>query len=196
MKIIKIVLCFFIILSFASCGKSEFMNLYAFTENYNEVSESKINLTDFYFQNPQNFSYTAVLGSSDNEVLLTLKSEKSDIIEEIEVSVVKSKTKSPDNIQIELFREILNNVLKAYCNYDDNKIKDIITSFKLDDYQTYIKQGELTLKKENFYFVYYSTELISQVKIYNTYLHKIEPTEKPVSKPYYGEDFIVKEKTP
>ena len=196
MKIIKIVLCFFIILSFASCGKSEFMNLYAFTENYNEVSEIKINLTDFYFQNPQNFSYTAVLGSSDNEVLLTLKSEKSDIIEEIEVSVVKSKTKSPDNIQIELFREILNNVLKAYCNYDDNKIKDIITSFKLDDYQTYIKQGELTLKKENFYFVYYSTELISQVKIYNTYLHKIEPTEKPVSKPYYGEDFIVKEKTP
>ena len=196
MKIIKIVLCFFIILSFASCGKSEFMNLYAFTENYNEVSESKINLTDFYFQNPRNFSYTAVLGSSDNEVLLTLKSEKSDIIEEIEVSVVKSKTKSPDNIQIELFREILNNVLKAYCNYDDNKIKDIITSFKLDDYQTYIKQGELTLKKENFYFVYYSTELISQVKIYNTYLHKIEPTEKPVSKPYYGEDFIVKEKTP
>lgn len=196
MKIIKIVLCFFIILSFASCGKSEFMNLYAFTENYNEVSESKINLTDFYFQNPQNFSYTAVLGSSDNEVLLTLKSEKSDIIEEIEVSVVKSKTKSPDNIQIELFREILNNVLKAYCNYDDNKIKDIITSFKLDDYQTFIKQGELTLKKENFYFVYYSTELISQVKIYNTYLHKIEPTEKPVSKPYYGEDFIVKEKTP
>lgn len=196
MKIIKIVLCFFIILSFASCGKSEFMNLYAFTENYNEVSESKINLTDFYFQNPQNFSYTAVLGSSDNEVLLTLKSEKSDIIEEIEVSVVKSKTKSPDNIQIELFMEILNNVLKAYCNYDDNKIKDIITSFKLDDYQTYIKQGELTLKKENFYFVYYSTELISQVKIYNTYLHKIEPTEKPVSKPYYGEDFIVKEKTP
>ena len=196
MKIIKIVLCFFIILSFASCGKSEFMNLYAFTENNNEVSESKINLTDFYFQNPQNFSYTAVLGSSDNEVLLTLKSEKSDIIEEIEVSVVKSKTKSPDNIQIELFREILNNVLKAYCNYDDNKIKDIITSFKLDDYQTYIKQGELTLKKENFYFVYYSTELISQLKIYNTYLHKIEPTEKPVSKPYYGEDFIVKEKTP
>lgn len=196
MKIIKIVLCFFIILSFASCGKSEFMNLYAFTENYNEVSESKINLTDFYFQNPQNFSYTAVLGSSDNEVLLTLKSEKSDIIEEIEVSVVKSKTKSPDNIQIELFMEILNNVLKAYCNYDDNKIKDIITSFKLDDYQTYIKQGELTLKKENFYFVYYSTELISQLKIYNTYLHKIEPTEKPVSKPYYGEDFIVKEKTP
>ena len=129
-------------------------------------------------------------------MLLTLKSEKSDIIEEIELSVVKSKTKSPDNIQIELFREILNNVLKAYCNYDDNKIKDIITSFKLDDYQTYIKQGELTLKKENFYFVYYSTELISQVKIYNTYLHKIEPTEKPVSKPYYGEDFIVKEKTP
>ena len=57
----------------------------------------------------------------------------------------------------------------------------------------YTKEGELTLKRGNFYFVYYSTDLISRVIVSNTYLKKIEATEKPVSKPYYAEDFIIKE---
>jgi hypothetical protein len=193
MKIIKVVLCFFIILSFVSCGKGEFMNLYAFTENYNEVSESKINLSDFYYESSQNSSYTAVIGDSDKEVLLNLKSEKSDIIEEVSLSIIKCKNNPPDNIQVELFRKVLTNVLKAYCSYDDYTANDLILAFNLNEYQTYIKEGELTLKKDNFYFIYYSTELISQVKIYDTYLHKIETTEKPISKPYYAEDFIIKE---
>ena len=194
MKIIRIVLCFFIILTFASCGKSDFMNLYAFTENYNDISESKLKLSDFYFQDKQNPAYTAVLGSSGSEVLLSLKSEKSDIIEEVSLSIIKDKSKQPSDIQIEAFRMILIDVLKTYCSYVDSTAQDIITSFGFDDYKTFIKEGELILKRENFYFVYYSTQLISQVKIYNTYLHKIEVTEKPVSKPYYAEDFIVKEK--
>lgn len=193
MKIIKIVLCFFIILSFTACGKCEFMNLYSFTENYNETSEKPISITDFYFQNPLNSSYTAVLGSIGQEVLLTLKSEDSDIIEEATLSIVKDKNTPLDKNQIESFRNILKDLLKAYCSYDDDTAKEIINSFSLDDYETFIKEGELTLKRENFYFVYYSTQLVSQLKIYNTYLHKIEVTEKPVSKPYYGEDFIIKE---
>ena len=193
MRMFKISLCFFIMLFFVSCGNSEFMNLYAFTENYNEVSESKIYLTDFYFENPQNPSYTAVLGSYGKEVLLNLKSEKSDIIEEVSLSIIKENDNPPDNIQIESFRKILINTLRAYCSYDDIAAYNLIHTFGLDDKQTYIKEGELTLKKDNFYFVYYSTPIISQIKIYNTYLHKIEVTEKPASKPYYAEDFIIKE---
>ena len=194
MKIIKIVLCFFIILSFAACGKSEFMNLYAFCENYNEISEKKLSISDFYFQSPNIPQYTAVLGNQNCEVLLSLESGESDIIEKVSLSLIKSKDIVPSESLIESFRSVLKDVLKAYCSYDEVTAKEIISSFSLYEYDTFIKEGELTLKRENFYFVYYSTQLISQFKIYNTYLHEIEATEKPISKPYYGEDFIIKEK--
>ena len=192
MRIIKIVLCFLIILSFVSCGESEFMNLYAFTDNYNKTSESKLNISDFYFQNDQKGTYTAFLGDTGYEVLLTVKSEESDIIEEVQISIIKDKSAPPDNAQLVLFCNTLRNTLRAFCNYDTEQAETIISAFELNDNSTFAKEGELTLTQNNFHFVYYSTKLISQIMIYNTYLHKIEETEKPVSKPYYAEDFIIK----
>ncbi len=194
MKMFKIILCFFIILFLVACGNSEFMNLYSFTENYNRISNSNLSISDFYFQNPESPSFTAILGDYGNEVLLTLENENTDIIEKVSVSLAKEKNKTPTNEQLERYKEILRNVLATYCCYDKDSVEDIISAFSLNNNKTFEQIGELTLKKDNFYFVYYSNEIISQVIIYNTYLHKIEPTEKPVSKPYYAEDFIVKEK--
>ena len=190
----KVSLCFFIMLVFASCGNHEFYNLSSFTDKYSKASDTSMDISDFYFSDLNKAQYTAVLGSNSNEVLLTLKCDLSNNIEEVDISIIKESGKSPTISQGELFRNTLINTLITYCNYDDFSAKDILTSFNLTDDSTLLKEGELTLKKGHFYFVYYSTSQISQVKIYNTYLHKIETTEKPVSKPYYAEDFIVKEK--
>ena len=194
MRPLKIIICFIILLSFVSCGKSEFMNLYSFTEHYNKTSSESISISDFCFQPDDKQCYTAFLGSEGAEILLTLKSEKTDIIEEIRLSLVKEQSRSPAISQTDLFIEILRNTLYAFCSYTEEETENIISAFELGNPQTFIKEGELTLTVGNFHFVYYSTELISQIMIYNTYLHKIEATEKPVSKPYYAEDFIIKEK--
>lgn len=194
MKMFKISLCFFILLIFASCGNHEFYNLSSFADKYSKVSDSSINISDFYFSELQNTEYTAVLGEDGYEILLTLKCDQSDNIEEINVSLIKEDEQTPKAKQCEFFRQTLINTLITYCNYDNYTANDILTSFNLTDDNTLTKEGELTLKKGNFYFVYYSTSQISQIKIYNTYLLKIEATEKPISKPYFAEDFIVKEK--
>lgn len=193
MKIIRIVLCFLIILTFASCGKSEFMNLYAFTENYNKTADYKLNISDFAFKEGQKGIYTAFLGDVGNEILLTTKSKEDDTIEEIQMSLIKEKNAPPSYTQTDLFRNVLMNTISAFCSYEKDQTDNIISALTLYDNGSFLKNGELTLKQGNFYFVYYSTDLISQVMIYNTYLHKIEATEKPVSKPYFSEDFIIKE---
>ena len=193
MKIIRIVLCFFIILTFASCGKNEFMNLYAFTESYNKAADNKLDISNFYFKKGQKGTYTTFLGDVGNEILLTAKSKNDDIIEEIQISLIKNKSSPPSDVQTALFRKVLINTIGAFCSYENKQADSIISALTLNDYNTFLKNGELTLKQGNFYFVYYSTDLICQVMIYNTYLHKIEATEKPVSKPYFAEDFIIKE---
>jgi hypothetical protein len=169
------------------------MNLYAFTEKYNKISDQYISIKDFYFSNPATSSYTAILGDEGNNVLLTLNSGETDIIETVTVSLIKEKNKIPTAQQLELYNKILKDSLLTYCDYNDTTANNIISAFSLNDQKSFIQNGELTLKKDNFYLVYYSTEMISQVMIYNTFLNNIAPTEKPVSKPYYAEDFIIKE---
>ena len=194
MKVFKISLCFLIILSFVSCGRNEFCNSYSFIDNYNKVSLQPIGPSDFIFNNPQSSQYTAVIGSINEEILLSLNCQSDDNIYEVKVSLVKNKTTSPNASQTDKFKEVVKNSLFAFCGFEEMQCEEIITSFELNNNETFYKEGELTLKRNNYYFVYYSTQIISQIMIYNTYLHEIEPTEKPVSKPYYAEDFIIKEK--
>lgn len=176
-----------------SCGKTEFMNMYSFTENYSRTSNSNLSLSDFYFQSPGADVCTAVLGDEGDEVLLSLKIDVDQIINKVTISLIKQADKPTKSEQLDLFRKTLSNTLQAFCNYDNDYINDILSAFSLKKDKTFTQTGELTLKKDNFYFVYYSTDIICQLMIYNTYLQKIEPTQKPVSKPYYAEDFIIKE---
>ncbi|MBR2893931.1 MAG: hypothetical protein IKB94_08770, partial [Clostridia bacterium] len=63
--------------------------------------------------------------------------------------------------------------------YDRYSAEALLGEFSLGEPSTFLKEGELTKKQDNFYFVYYSTPLVCQVMIYNTYLTEIEPTSKP-----------------
>ena len=193
MKMFKISLCFFIILCFVSCGRNEFCNIYSFVDSYNSITPDKISVSDFYFDIPHSSQYTAVLGKTEEEITIEIISSPDSSIEELKISLIKNKSITPSQQQIADFTEILRNSLYSYCGYNEAECANIVNTFELSSNETYTKEGELTLKRGNFYFVYYSTDLISRVIVSNTYLKKIEATEKPVSKPYYAEDFIIKE---
>lgn len=190
MKPLKIILCFLILLSAVSCGKNEFMNIYSFTESFNEQSETDIELSDFRFQKDSNNEYTAFL---DDSVLLTLKCGEGGGINEINLSLIKDKSRAVTQQQTDCFKSTLTSLINTYCDYGTTETESVISAFGLEKNESYIKEGELTLKKDNFYFVYYSTASIGQIMIYNTYIYNVEATDKPVSKPYYAEDFIIKE---
>ena len=89
------------------------------------------------------------------------------------------------------FNSVINDVMTAYCGFDSSVV---INNFGLNSVDSLAKNGELTLRKDNYNFVYYSTSVISEFIIHNTYLKEIETTHKPESKPYFGEDFIIKDK--
>ena len=194
MKMFKIILCFFIILFFVSCGNQEFYNISSFIDKYNNISSYSIDISDFHLTSPDSPQYTAVLGSYSNEILLSLKSNNANDIEEINLSLIKESAKNIPQEQVDFFISSIIYTLMTYCNFEYSNACEIIESFNLTNFNTLQKEGELTLKKGNFYFIYYSTNLICQFKVYNTYLKQIETTEKPVSKPYYAEDFIIKDK--
>ncbi len=188
MKTLKISLCFFLVFLFAACSKGEFRSLSSFVSSYNETSNEKISLTDFIISSDD--TYAAFLRGN---VLLSLKEGDSGKTEQCKVIITKSPGTLPKSEDTEYFRAVLTHALIAYCSYEKETAEEIIKSFGLFSGDTFMKSGELTLKRENFYFVYYSDEVTNQLTVYNTYLKKIEETSKPVSKPYYGENFIEKD---
>ena len=184
MKTLKIGLCFLIILLFSACSKGEFRNIISFTDSYNNLSDYNLKLDDFIVQGNE---YTAFF---ENCVLLHLKEDENNKINICRV--VAEKSSLSDNQTKNIFIKTVRNTILAYCDFTSEEAEKIIESFNFNDDEMFIKTGELTTHKDNFYFIYYANEITCEMRIINTYIKDIDPTEKPVSKPYFGEDFIEK----
>ncbi len=188
MKALKLSLCFFLIFLFSACSNGEFRSLVSFISSYNESSSEKISLASFVISADDTYTVFPY-----GNILLSLREGDSEKIESCKIIIAKPDGTLPKSEDIEHFREVLTNTLIAYCSYDREAAEKLINSFGLSNNDTFTKEGELTLESENFYFVYYSDKVTNQLTVSNTYLEKIEETSKPVSKPYYGENFIEKD---
>ena len=191
MKVFRLTLCFFIIFTFASCGRNELVDLSGFMQKYNETASHNLTFSDFIVQKNPDVSYTAVVCENGCNILLSLCEGSDKKIQTCKIALVKENGSVPTTDELSAFNSVIDNVMTAYCGFDSG---DIIDSFGLNNAETLTKNGELTLRKDNYYFVYYSTSIISEFVIHNTYIKEIETTHKPESKPYFGEDFVIKDK--
>ena len=191
MKVFRLLLCFFVIFTLASCGKNELIDLSGFLENYNETASQSLELSDFIMQKTPDVSYTAVVCENGCNILLSLCEGADRKIQTCKIALVKENGSVPTTDEMLAFNSVINDVMTAYCGFDSSVV---INSFGLNSVDALAKNGELTLRKDNYYFVYYSTLVISEFIIHNTYLKEIETTHKPESKPYFGEDFVIKDK--
>ena len=66
---------------------------------------------------------------------------------------------------------------------------------QLYEKKSYEYKGELTKTKDNFHFMYHSASLGSEFIIYNTYLKCVPETEKPESRPMYGDTTKIRTET-
>ena len=193
MKALKICLCFFILLCLTACSNNQLKNLTYFIDSYNDISADKLSVGDFFIINGSEDTLRAFIGSNERQIILSLKEDNNSKIEGVKLTLPKAGGTLPKNQETEFFCRVLTCTLKAYCSYDDETAKEVVDALGLNSPETYDKLGELTMKRDNFYFIYYSNEVASEVMIYNTYLHTVETTDKPVSRPYYGENFIEKD---
>lgn len=179
------------------CTKNEFIEITRFTDNMNsQKTGQKIELSSYIIQNN---IYSLPFNENGESVLLRLVTDENGYIEEIRLTLSKvdeNGGSSPVNEKRKaLFLSTLKRASLAYTYFDETENESIINSMKLDNTSTYAPSGELTLEKGNFYFVYFSTDLACQFTIYNIHLHPIEKTEKPESKPAFGNTTNIRTET-
>ena len=179
MRYLKVLLCLILIIMLSGCTKSRFMDLSGFVHNYNKVTGEKTAITDFIFREEEITEYKLI----KNNILITLKEAPDGKICECRVMLLKkgedgevSRSLAADS---ESFVDEVINTLQAYCAYGRYSAEALAGEFSIRRDADFMQEGELTKKQDKFYFVYYSTALVSQIMVYDTYLTEIETTRKP-----------------
>ena len=174
MRCFKVILCFLLIFTMCACTKSQFMDLSGFIYRYNKISDNKAELTDFYFDESDT-SYVLIR----DKVLLRLIAGGDGRIKECRLTLAKATSDKEMSENIISFRQAASKAMQSFCEYPQDTAEGILGDFCLYQDESFLKEGELTKKQGNFYFVFYSTSVACQLRICNLYLTEIEPTKKP-----------------
>lgn len=187
-KLALITALLLLILSFGACSKDSFMDVYGFTHYYNRITtDDEIAMEDYLIRNS---TYSLVLGDEREEVHLALVSGEKGKIEEIRLLAAKvdeegNKTGISEEKR-EFFCSRLRELLIAYTLLPESECDAVIKDMKLDNLTSFTSEGELTKTLGDWHTVYYSNGLASVFMIYNIHLRPVEKTEKPLSKPDFG----------
>lgn len=172
-----------------SCSESSFVNLAVFIENFNSLEDEEIlDFPDFTVSTGSGGEtvYTRSFEKDGHTVLLRLTADDDKKITACRVVIPKrdktgKKLKQSDERQ-KFFAQTAEKTICAFTLFDDEKSKQIISSFDLSNSKTLKNEGEITKEEEGFYFIYLSNSLCSEFIIKNIWLCEIESTLKPESK--------------
>ncbi len=173
---------------FTACSTNQFKDLSGFVYSFNRAGDVDIDLEDVnWYTEEKEVIYQTFF--EDDTVILKLICEN-DRINELRVAFSKKDGNGRDTAAsaetISEFTQVAKNSIIAFCGYDRAKAETIMNELKLNNKTEFEKTGELTETKDNFHFVYLSDSFVSKLIIYNTYLKEVPQTEKPVSKPAFG----------
>ena len=191
-----------LLLSFSvltACSQSRFMDLGGFIYSFNRVSDEEIEFEDVYIYNDEaDTVYEIFIGENESSVVLKLI-EENGMIKQVRIAMAKvdqnGETKIPDAETISCFINTAESTIRAWCNFDKEKARALMNEFSLFEKTTYTKQGELFKTEDKFRFIYYSDYFVCDLMITDGYLVEVENTEKPVSKPLYGNTTNIRSET-
>ena len=195
---IKVILSAMLLSLLIGCAREEFMDLYGFTDRF---TYSQISPEDFYSDKTEDGKavYYTYFEKDNPKAMLKLICAESGKVDEIRIYLTKyDKNGKRTDILTEdilLFTRLIASSVSAFTGCSEASSEEIISQMMLYEKKSYEKEGELTKTKGSFHFIYHSAELGSEFIIYNTYLKTVPETEKPESKPLYGDTTKIRTET-
>ncbi len=202
-KTLKIfVLLFFIMTLFSACSESETTDAGTFVERYAKICGFPFGFSNVVASEKDGETKYSFIDSNDEnkgkKILATMLENKSKKLYECRITIAKSDGKKKAEFSRqdrERYFSACLKVLRAFSNFDEEKAKSALLQLGIDKEDTFIKNGERTLKTDEYYLVSIGNDAAAEVIIYNTYLKRIEETEKPESKPVFDETTKIRTET-
>ncbi len=177
---------FFITTALSACTPVGHPNILLFTHRFSDINEEEIKISDFMIIDDR---YKLLFEKEGFSVLLTAEENEKGEIKKVHLSFAKidenGKEKAPTDAEAEFYKEKAYQLLYAFTVRDENQCRETAEKILPLKSEDFLKTGELTMNKDNLHLVYYSNKICCRLTVTNTYLEKIEATQKPVSEPLY-----------
>ena len=184
---------------FTACSKNQFMDLSGFVFGFNRVSDEDIEFEDIFSYTDESGEVFEIFFNDDEPSVVMKLITENDRIKQIRIAIAKVDINgnqiAPSTETVREFIVITESAIRSYCGFEKNKAESLLGNFGLFSAENYGKEGELTLNEGDFNFIYYSDSFVCDFMISNNFLHITEPTEKPESKPAYGNTTNVRGET-
>lgn len=197
---LKIFIILMIFSLLTACSSESFMDLSVFIRCF-DYDEDELTAEDFIAEKDENGNYIfyTFFEEESSAVMLKLICNGENKIDEVRIYLPKTdenaKERAVSTEDISLFTKVTACAISAFTYYSEEDTESILKEMCLYEKNSYKNEGELTKEKDNFYFIYLSSYLGSEVMIYNTYLKQVEQTEKPESKPIFGDTTNIRTET-
>lgn len=193
---------FFVITLFCACSESETVDAGTFVERYAKLCDFPFGFSNIIAsENGGAAKYSFVASKDENEskkILVTLLENENRKLFECRITMAKinggQKTEFTADDR-ERFFSVCAKALRALSSFDEEKARNALIQLGIDNEDFFIKNVEQTFKTDEYFLVSIGNDVAAEVIISNTYLKKIEETEKPESKPVFGETTKIRTET-
>lgn len=189
-KAIRLVFLLLLCILLTACQNTDFINLFSFIENYNDVcqEERKIDFGSFTCETQKDHEILTFFPYATNNVAVRLISDSKQQIGEARIVLRKTdKSGNPVTVSesdLSGFQSAAQFTCYALSNGEIQAVPEKIIPKSTADLSG---NNEKTESSGSFYFIYYSNQLVSEIVIKNQWLSPVETTKKPENKKPFAE---------
>lgn len=189
-KLSKLLLCLVLLLALCACSENGMANIVLFAERYNASGGEKLSYSLMSAVERENVTEYSFVSSFDEagEKKVLVKAFANESKKLFECRLVISKTDGKSKVTLteaDIYRFIASceKTFCAFSGFDREKSRGVISALEIRENCS--SSCEKTVCEGEYYVVFLSNEVCLEVMFRNTYLKKIEETQKPESRAVY-----------
>ena len=192
--------CFVIMTTLCSCSENETANIALFSERYNAQNVEKLSyqmMSAAERGSTTEYSFVASCDESGGKIVLAkLLADENGRLFECRLVIARTDGQNKVTLlesDIDRFVESCERVLSAFSGFDSKKSENLISALEIR--KSLSSQCEKTARENEYYCVFLSNEICYEIIMDNTYLKKIEETQKPESRAVYDKTTNIRTET-
>lgn len=169
----------------SACRNTDFVNLSSFIDHYNTLceEESQLDYSSFIVDQNENKQIASFFPYGSYKITVRLENDEFKQIGEARI-VLRKTDKNANRIELsdedlKNYLEVCNKTVFAFSNCEINEVPKAILPSSVADLK---EETEKTAELQEYYFIYYSNSLVSEIIIRNNKLKQTETTKKPENK--------------
>lgn len=185
-----------------ACGRSETPNLASFAKCYGKISEKELAFSQIFGSETESgneYSFTAFQDENESKkIFVKLFADKDKKLYECRILIARRDENGAISLGKDDEEHFFDACLYSLCSFsrmNEEEGRALLSSLGMSEEHSFFESGERNAESKEYYLTLLSTDPVHELLIYNTYLKKVEETQKPESRPQFDNTTKIRTET-